>query len=222
MRYTNHVISANLIINRVKARTRARACTSHGSAGHFNFGKRAFRENVHGLICSVTVRNRCHPSLSHFAPPHSRRFAMRAATKRERPRADTLRHVCDSRYGNERRAWRAAMKRRGARMQPPGTCYTAVTNLVTVRCAHAAIKPLATMTARIVSELLACHRVPRLRNRFMQPFASFSEPHLQTDHYHRSMIWNQNMCIFKFWSYFFLYDYRTINAKYRYFSSYRE
>jgi hypothetical protein len=53
------------------------------------------------------------------------------------------------------------MKRRvRARTQPPGTCYTTVTNLVTVRCARAAIKPLATMTGRIVSELLACHLVP--------------------------------------------------------------
>lgn len=111
-------------------------------------------------LFSDGARNRCHPSLSHFASPRSRvPYAMRDCDETQKsPRAMRCDTYATAGVENERRAWRAALKRapgtssRRARTQPPpGTCYTTVTNLVTVRCAQPAIKPLATMTARITS-----------------------------------------------------------------------
>lgn len=69
----DRVTSASSAINRAKACARTRACG--GAPVILIPRERPFRDadrDVHGLICSVTVRNRCHPSLSHFAPPRSR------------------------------------------------------------------------------------------------------------------------------------------------------
>lgn len=66
--------------------------------------------------------------------------------------------ACVARHGETSRCTSAA----AAAAASGHLLHTTMTNLVTVRCARGpAIKPLATMTARIVTELLTCHRVCR-------------------------------------------------------------
>lgn len=138
---------------------RIKAVLSLSLAAYFNFGQRSFRDaNVRGLICSVTVQNRCHVS------PTMRRSAKRQrqysrAIRRERH----VRPTAGATHGATRVAPARATRRKRVLRERSlrGTCYTTVTNLVTVRCAHAADKALSHDDwARSVGELLGCHRMP--------------------------------------------------------------
>lgn len=128
-------------------------------AAYFNLGQRSFRDaNVRWLICLVTVQNRCHVSPAIRRSAKRRRYYSRAIRRERHVRATAGAARGATRVPSARATRRKrALRERSLR----GTCYTTVTNLVTVRCAHAADKALSHDDwARSVSELLGCHRMP--------------------------------------------------------------
>lgn len=105
------------------------------------------------------MQNRCHVSPWCDETRSGRRTHVRIRRERHTRTRDSRRGwneaACATRV--RRAARRNVHRERSLR----GTCYTTVTNLVTVRCARAADKALSHDDyARIVNELLGCHRVP--------------------------------------------------------------